>query len=94
MDYTKQLWTDAPATTTPISAARLNYMEEGIRAANDYMPYATITVQKNTNGTWPARPTARADVTVAWKGPDPSPAVVSSGTGGMRDGIDYRLVTP
>lgn len=53
---------------------------------------ATITVQKNTDGSWPARPTARADVFVQWKGPDPGPAIVSAGTGGMRSGIDWRLV--
>jgi hypothetical protein len=52
---------------------------------------STLTVQKS--GTWPARPTARADVIVIWKGPDPSPAIVSSGTAGMRDGIDIRFVT-
>jgi hypothetical protein len=53
---------------------------------------STLTVQ-STAGTWPARPTSRADVIVIWKGPDPSPAIVSSGTGGMRDGIDIRFVT-
>jgi hypothetical protein len=31
---------------------------------------------------------------VAWKGPDPSPAIVASGTGGMLDDVDYRIVTP
>lgn len=52
----------------------------------------TLTVLKS--GTWPARPTSRADIIVAWKGADPSPSIVSSGTGGMRDNVDYRLVTP
>ena len=94
MPYAKQTWTDSPATTTPISAARLNYTEEGIRTANDHQPGATLTVQKNSNGTWPARPTARTDVTVQWKGPDPSPSIVASGTGGMLNGVDVRLVTP
>lgn len=40
------------------------------------------------------RPTSRADVMVIWKGPDPSPAVVSSGTGGMLTGSDERHITP
>lgn len=53
----------------------------------------TVTVLKS-GGVWPARPTARADLIVAWKGADPDPAIVASGTGGMHDGIDYRLVTP
>lgn len=52
----------------------------------------TITVLKGTSG-WPARPTARPDIIVAWKGPDPSPTIVSSGTGGMLNNVDYRLVT-
>lgn len=52
----------------------------------------TLTVQK-TGFTWPARPTSRADVIVQWKGADPSPPIVSTGTGGMLDNVDYRLVT-
>ena len=30
MAYVKQTWTDRPSKTTPINAARLNHMEEGI----------------------------------------------------------------
>lgn len=40
------------------------------------------------------RPTSRSDVIVIWKGPDPSPGIVSSGTGGMLDNVDMRFVTP
>lgn len=61
---------------------------------------STITVHK-VGGNWPGgdadtgvRPTSRSDITVMWKGPDPSPAIVSSGTGGMLDNVDIRLVTP
>lgn len=93
MAYAKQTWADEPATTTPVSAARLNYMEAGIEAANDYKPGDTLTVQK-AGGVWPSRPTSRSDVTVQWKGPDPSPTIVSSGTGGMLNNVDVRLVTP
>lgn len=32
MAYTKQTWANAPATTSPLSAARLNYIEDGIEA--------------------------------------------------------------
>jgi hypothetical protein len=53
---------------------------------------ATLTVIKS--GTWPARPTSRADIIVQWKGADPSPSIVSSGTAGMLDNVDIRLVTP
>lgn len=35
MTYTKQVWQDAPSTATPLSAARLNYMEDGLQALSD-----------------------------------------------------------
>lgn len=38
------------------------------------------------------RPTARADVMVIWKGADPSPNIVTTGTAGMLDGSDERHV--
>jgi hypothetical protein len=103
MAYVKQSWSDEAAGGTPLSAARLNYIEAGIEAAHDLIPAptvgelvagSTLTVLKNGDGTWPDRPTDRADIIVAWKGPDPSPDIVSSGTLGMHDNIDYRLVTP
>lgn len=126
MAYTPQTWSDAPATTTPISAARLNYMEAGIAAAGTggggtggpvtiagLPPGSTVTVPKDrATGFWPTgydstgkpvytggssstglRPTSRADITVVWKGADPSPAVVSSGTAGMLNNVDVRFVT-
>jgi hypothetical protein len=54
----------------------------------------TITVAKDATTGWPARPTSRTDIVVAWKGQDPSPAIVSSGTGGMLNNVDIRFVTP
>ena len=54
---------------------------------------ATLTVAKAA-GVWPARPTARNDIIVQWKGPDPSPSLVSSGTGGMMNNVDLRMITP
>lgn len=54
---------------------------------------STVTVSKVAD-TWPARPTSRADIVIIWKGADPSPLIVTSGTGGMRDNIDLRFVTP
>jgi hypothetical protein len=63
-----------------------------VTAANA-APLTTLTVTKSA-GVWPARPTSRSDIIVQWKGADPSPAIVSTGTGGMRDNIDIRLVTP
>lgn len=53
---------------------------------------STITVSK-VGLSWPSRPTDRSDVVVQWKGPEPSPAIVTFGTGGMRDNVDLRLVT-
>lgn len=53
----------------------------------------TITIVKS-GGVWPARYSSRSDLIFAWKGPDPSPPIVSSGTAGMLNNVDYRLVTP
>ncbi len=50
-------------------------------------------VRKN-GSTWPARPTADGNVVVLWIGADPSPAIAASGTAGMRDNVDIRMVTP
>jgi hypothetical protein len=38
------------------------------------------------------RPTSRKDIVVSWRGLDPSPASVVSGTGGMLRGVDERLI--
>lgn len=35
MSYTKQTWENLPSTTTPITADRLNHMEDGIYNANE-----------------------------------------------------------
>jgi len=61
--------------------------------AIDRLPAGTVLAVTRVSGSWPARPTARADVTCWWIGADPSPAIVTSGTGGMRSGIDIRAIT-
>lgn len=85
--------------TSTTTAGKTTYVVNNTGSAGsptyDTLPAGTtITVLKSSGGTWPARPTTRADIIVAWKGPDPSPAIVVSGTGGMLDNVDYRLVTP
>lgn len=82
--------TQAIATITNLHETLNGKMGDGY---NGLPAGTTITVTKN-DGVWPARPTARADITVMWKGPDPTPAIVSSGTGGMINNVDIRLVTP
>jgi hypothetical protein len=81
---------------TPSTAGMIDRWNGSLWVATDPIaalpPGATLTVVKS--GTWPARPTSRADVIVQWKGAEPSPSIVSSGTGGMLDGVDIRLVTP
>lgn len=58
--------------------------------------YASDGTPVYTGGSTSAgvRPSARTDITVQWKGPDPDPAIVNSGTGGMLNNIDTRLTTP
>lgn len=80
-------WTD-PATTSDASA-----LTTGLLGIDRLPAGSTLTVAKS-GSTWPARPTSRSDVIVQWKGADPSPPIVSSGTGGMLDNVDIRLVTP
>lgn len=84
--------TTATANSTD-AALRDRSTHTGMEPLSALPAGTTLTVLKS-GGSWPARPTARADVVVAWKGPDPSPPIVSSGTGGMLDNVDYRLVTP
>lgn len=96
VSYVKQTWADDAAGATPIMAANLNHMEDGIAAAQtaDGLPAGTTLTVIKSGSTWPVRPTSRNDIIVAWKGADPSPPIVSSGTGGMLNNVDYRLVTP
>jgi hypothetical protein len=84
----------AAQSTIGTGAAASGLMRVGAAVTVAQLPAgSTLTVLKS-GGVWPARPTDRADIVVQWKGADPSPSIVSSGTGGMRDGIDIRLVTP
>lgn len=58
------------------------------------LPAGTLIVVRKTNGTWPARPTARTDITIDWTGTAPFPPIVASGTGGMLDNVDRKSITP
>lgn len=79
----------------PVSSAQATAIANagGVPTYANLPAGSTITVAK-PGSSWPARPTGRGDIVVQWKGPDPSPAIVSSGTGGMRDNVDIRFVTP
>ena len=58
-------------------------------------PYTTVVVTK-TGGTWPGPLTLRSDIIIIWKGPDPSPPIVSVrtlGVPGMLDNVDLRMIT-
>lgn len=57
----------------------------------DQLPAGTTVTVVKMNDRWPARPTDRTDIVVQWKGPDPSPPIVSSGTDGMLANVDIRL---
>lgn len=54
--YTPQTWADSPSTSSPLSAARLQYMEDGIAALGVWVAY-TPTLGNFTlgNGTMTAR---------------------------------------
>jgi len=80
-DSVTQLWKNA----TPAAGSVPSY-------AN--LPAGTTLTVVKSGSTWPARPTSRTDIIVQWKGPDPSPSIVASGTAGMLDNVDMRFITP
>lgn len=51
MVYTKQTWADAPAATSPLSAARLTHMEDGIEEASDRITPLEIAPPAHTHTT-------------------------------------------
>lgn len=61
-------------------------------SAIDSLPAGTTLTVSKSGSTWPLRPTSRTDIVVAWKGADPSPPIVNSGTAGMINNVDYRIV--
>jgi lysophospholipase L1-like esterase len=50
MTYTKQTWADTPATTTPLSAARLGHMEDGIAEGLPQQAARTFTLPYGNGG--------------------------------------------
>lgn len=56
------------------------------------LPAGSVLWVEKSGGSWPARPTSRSDVLVIWKGADPDPSIVSSGTAGALAG-DLRVPT-
>ncbi|MCM6778013.1 SGNH/GDSL hydrolase family protein [Nocardia sp. CDC159] len=50
MAYSKQTWADSPATTSPLSAARLNHIEDGIFEAVPQNPSRTMTLPYSNGG--------------------------------------------
>lgn len=83
--------------------ATIEYVDEQIEGIDadttiDYsdLPVGTTLVVKKNGATWPGPPTLRSDITVIWKGAEPSPPVVSVrtlGTPGMLDNVDLRMIT-
>lgn len=102
-----KVWADGPAGGTPIDAASLNDFETRIATLEtggggggglssvDYtnLPAGVPICMDKVAGVWPARRSDRADLKGLWFGPDPSPPIVASGTGGMLAG-DVHFVTP
>jgi len=66
MGYTKQTWQNLPNKTTPLSAARLNHMEDGIFAAAQDAGTA-ISGLTNKVDTVPGKGLSSNDFTDAYK---------------------------
>lgn len=56
------------------------------------LPSSMVMFVRESGGTYGPRPTSRTDTMVLWFGPD-TPAIVTSGTAGMLDGIDSWFQT-
>lgn len=52
MAYQKQTWNDNPGGNTPLSAARLNHMEDGIEAASLGIVVADDDPELTEPGIW------------------------------------------
>lgn len=78
MAYTKQVWHDTPATDTPVSAARLSYLEAGVEAAAAVADSAQAAAQNAL---------AATRSYVSWLGPGESagPQLISPGGTAMVD---------
>lgn len=47
MAYTKTNWENAPSTATPINAARLNNLEDGVADAHALLGSRTVSIDAN-----------------------------------------------
>ena len=84
--------TGKPTTFTPATHTHsATDITTGTLNADRLTPGSSLTVHKSGTS-WPDRPTTRTDITVHWVGPDPSPSIVSSGSGGMYEN-DIRFLT-
>ena len=69
-------------------AARVTALETGPPPGGGSVTYETVPpgstfTLDRVSGTWPERPTLRADVIIRWRGVAPAPTLVTSGTNGM-----------
>lgn len=85
-------WVDPPVGGGDPGASSFDELS-GLLSPDQSASGACMFVYRLTNATpWGARPTNRPDVVVFWIGPDPDPTGVDSGTGGMLNNKDIRIV--
>lgn len=72
-------------------AARVSALEAAPGGAVTYetVPAGSTFTLDRSGGAWPARPTARTDVVIRWRGVAPPPPLVASGTAGMYAGDEF-----
>jgi hypothetical protein len=61
--YIKQTWTDLPSASTPITAARLGYIEDGVEAAHNLTMPMTIALSDETTAL------TAGNAKVTWRAP-------------------------
>lgn len=81
-----QTWSARPYATTGSGGGGGG----GVTVEN--LPAGSVVMVKKTGTTWPARPTTRTDLVVVWQGTEPSPPIVTSGTGGMYSGDERDII--
>jgi hypothetical protein len=84
-------WTDVTGKPTTFAPSAHNHaaadINSGTLSVERVTPTVGLFVFKSSGGAWPARPTARTDVTVCWVGAAPDPT-------DMLAGKDLRFISP
>ena len=72
MAYQKQIWENLPSTNTPVSAERLNHMEDGIHDANEGLIEVHNSYSTNTTDSYSCNYVNGLNGIILWTNPNPT----------------------